>query len=724
MSETVELICPKCTARMEFGVNCDSLQCPACANRYENQNKILLLSEPTTSWNLIPADLMKKMNSLASEDTWQNAINKLCPPRFLPIICEDGRADWKFLLNIDSGSHVLDFGSGLGAISMSLAREGASVIALDKTVESLEFVKIRTSQEGLPNVIAICYQGEILPFPDNSFDVIILNGVLEWVVSANSVCTNNGFLSERNSGQKYKSVQLTKQQALLRECHRILKDSGCVYIGIENRLAIKYFLSVPEDHMGIRFISLLPRWLADRVCLLRTGTPYIAKTFTKRGYFSLLKNTGFEENYFYMPVHDYRSFNKLVALDDKTVISYFLNGYKGESRWYYVYIILYKLKVLDVFANSYSIFALKGNSSLGEIFSPVVDKLGINKKDLSFYLTGRSSYRGSVSALLFHKNTKRSPIYIKTNKDPRDRLNIEREYRALLRAGEFCQSNPKGKVLKTDIYELDRGRKALVQRALMGKNLANHFLSLNYTRQIRTATLWLPELTKWLLDFHLKSTNLLKVNGDMVRRILSDRLDMAKKVDSAIGSNMHSSIDQIINNIVALDISLPIGLIHGDYSPINVLVERDDLYYVIDWEDANPEDCGLDDICNLFFSFGVRLRERKFQNRFITISFLYEFIRVIYRKLNSKGAKEGNMQNTADYTFYSDTELLTIMKQAWRYYSEKIGLEKEVIDWWFPLYIVKYAYLEISPSRNSLNKCKSWVNLFNNIKRDRFVFCQ
>jgi thiamine kinase-like enzyme len=199
---------------------------------------------------------------------------------------------------------------------------------------------------------------------------------------------------------------------------------------------------------------------------------------------------------------------------------------------------------------------------------------------------------------------------------------------------------------------------------------------------------------------------------------------MAKKVDRTIGSNMHASIDKIINNIVDLDISLPIGLIHGDYSPINVLVERDDLYYVIDWEDANPEDCGLDDVCNLFFSFGVRIRERNVENRFITISFLFEFIRIIYRKLNIKSAKGRNMRDTEDYKFYSDIELLTIMKQVWGYYSEKIGLKKEVIDWWFPLYIVKYAWLEIGPARNSLSKCKSWVNLFNNIKKDRFVFCQ
>jgi 2-polyprenyl-3-methyl-5-hydroxy-6-metoxy-1,4-benzoquinol methylase len=158
MSGIVELICPNCASGMRYDANCTLLKCPACANRYESQKNVLLLSAPTSSWNLIPTDIMNKINSFADEDTWQNAINKLCPPRFLPIIDEGGRADWKFLLNLDSGSRVLDFGSGLGAISISLAREGVRVIALDKTLESLKFIKTRSIHEGFNNVIPICYE--------------------------------------------------------------------------------------------------------------------------------------------------------------------------------------------------------------------------------------------------------------------------------------------------------------------------------------------------------------------------------------------------------------------------------------------------------------------------------------------------------------------------------------------------------------------------------------
>ena len=103
MHEIVELICPNCSSGMQYYADCTFLQCPACANRFESQKNVLLLSEPTSSWNLISTDMMKEINSFANKDTWQKAINKLCPPRFLPVINEDGRADWKYLLNIDSG---------------------------------------------------------------------------------------------------------------------------------------------------------------------------------------------------------------------------------------------------------------------------------------------------------------------------------------------------------------------------------------------------------------------------------------------------------------------------------------------------------------------------------------------------------------------------------------------------------------------------------------------
>ena len=374
----VELICPNCASVMRYDANCTLLKCPACANRYESQKNVLLLSAPTSSWNLIPTDIMNKINSFADEDTWQNAINKLCPPRFFPIIDEGGRADWKFLLNIDSGSRVLDFGSGLGAIGISLAREGASVIALDKTLESLKFIKIRSTQEGFNNIIPICYDGKRLPFPDEYFDLIVLNGVLEWIVSGQTYCTQESSKRNNKDCQEETHIHQNKQLEFLKECSRVLNNDGCVYIGIENRIAIKYFLTVPEDHMGIRFISLLPRYLADKICIMKTGRPYLARTYTKMGYKTLLNKTGFKKALYYMPIPDYRIFDNLVPSDNRSIQKYFIESYNGVSRWNIFYNFLYKLNVLDLFVNSYSIFAFKGDVSLGGIFHPIINKLGIS----------------------------------------------------------------------------------------------------------------------------------------------------------------------------------------------------------------------------------------------------------------------------------------------------------------------------------------------------------
>ena len=47
----------------------------------------------------------------------------------------------------------------------------------------------------------------------------------------------------------------------LKELHRVLKDDGSIYIAIENRIGLQYLAGYPDDHVNIRFVSFLPRWL-------------------------------------------------------------------------------------------------------------------------------------------------------------------------------------------------------------------------------------------------------------------------------------------------------------------------------------------------------------------------------------------------------------------------------------------------------------------------------
>jgi len=100
------------------------------------------------------------------------------------------------------GEAVLDIGSGAGLDALVAARlvgPGGRVAGLDVTAAMVEKARENAALLGLENVSFQVGEAEALPFPDNDFDVVISNGVL--------------------------NLTLDKGQAL-REAHRVLKPGG------------------------------------------------------------------------------------------------------------------------------------------------------------------------------------------------------------------------------------------------------------------------------------------------------------------------------------------------------------------------------------------------------------------------------------------------------------------------------------------------------------------
>ena len=81
------------------------------------------------------------------------------------------------------GKRVLDFGCGTGALSIALALEGANVVGVDPTPVSLDAALARAQYFGCERHFQAVKVGTApgLPFPDRSFDVVILNSVLEFI---------------------------------------------------------------------------------------------------------------------------------------------------------------------------------------------------------------------------------------------------------------------------------------------------------------------------------------------------------------------------------------------------------------------------------------------------------------------------------------------------------------------------------------------------------------
>lgn len=82
--------------------------------------------------------------------------------------------------HIVAGTRVLDVGCGGGFLSEEFARDGFTVTGMDPSTRSVQAARQHAAQSGLTIDYRIG-QGEALPFPDHSFDIVACCDVLEHV---------------------------------------------------------------------------------------------------------------------------------------------------------------------------------------------------------------------------------------------------------------------------------------------------------------------------------------------------------------------------------------------------------------------------------------------------------------------------------------------------------------------------------------------------------------
>jgi SAM-dependent methyltransferase len=88
------------------------------------------------------------------------------------------------------GERVLDLGCGAGTDSLVAAQmvgQTGQVTGLDMTPEMLAKARASAAELGTANVEFVEGEAERLPFPDESFDVVISNGVIDLVPDKDAV---------------------------------------------------------------------------------------------------------------------------------------------------------------------------------------------------------------------------------------------------------------------------------------------------------------------------------------------------------------------------------------------------------------------------------------------------------------------------------------------------------------------------------------------------------
>ena len=90
------------------------------------------------------------------------------------------------------GERVLDLGSGAGTdslVAVQMVGDDGRVTGIDMTTAMLAKARAAAAEMGVANVGFVEADAERLPFPDESFDVVISNGVIDLIPDKDVVFT-------------------------------------------------------------------------------------------------------------------------------------------------------------------------------------------------------------------------------------------------------------------------------------------------------------------------------------------------------------------------------------------------------------------------------------------------------------------------------------------------------------------------------------------------------
>ena len=305
-------ICLKCEKTLMQGTR--GMECLVCGTQWPVDRGIPSY-DSAKYYGEVSQETMLDLIALAEKGHWRTAARTMfgdSNPELYHYVADLNRASWIPILPIGPHSTVLDVNSGLGAVTHALALNYHHVVSVEPVAEMARFAKVRLNQEGLKNVELVQTTLSVLPFSKGTFDLIVLNGVLEWV-------------REWRSSRTSREAQIEA----LKNLRRLLKPHGVLVIGSENRIAHTRFLH-RTDHAPGQFTNRMVRWFPSLYRRLKrpgfyrslvdpakVHRPY---THTPHGYLNLLRQAGFPLVDLWWPPNGYNSPHTLFRVSSRVAI--------------------------------------------------------------------------------------------------------------------------------------------------------------------------------------------------------------------------------------------------------------------------------------------------------------------------------------------------------------------------------------------------------------------
>jgi ubiquinone/menaquinone biosynthesis C-methylase UbiE len=167
-----------------------------------------------------------------------------------------------------AGARVLDVGCGDAGVIIAFAEAGAEVSGVEVDEKSLRRGQVRAEEHGVKAEL-LAGVAEALPFPDGTFDLVILDNVLEHVQD---------------------------RERTLREIRRVLRHDGLLYMVTPKPLSMYSLWNDP--HYDLAGLVLMPRrmqiWYFERVRGGGEGTYDVGVIPTRRTLKRMLRDAGFK----------------------------------------------------------------------------------------------------------------------------------------------------------------------------------------------------------------------------------------------------------------------------------------------------------------------------------------------------------------------------------------------------------------------------------------------
>jgi SAM-dependent methyltransferase len=269
----------------------------------KESNNIYTLPESVGYWSNLSKKENSEMISMLETHSTREAIMKT-RPMIADVIFSEKRSVGLELLKLNGSETAIDLGCMWGAITIPLSKQVSEVLGVDQTIESLKFSEARVKEESLKNIKFLNANLRDLQLPDRTFDVAIVNGVLEWIPEIEEIELGDYWFKkiERKATGNPKEIQM----AFLKNIHMGLKEGGRLMLAIENRYDYKMFFGTRDPHTGTFFTTIAPRWLANIISQIFRKREYRPWIYSFRGTEKLLREAGFSKVTLYSCWPDYR----------------------------------------------------------------------------------------------------------------------------------------------------------------------------------------------------------------------------------------------------------------------------------------------------------------------------------------------------------------------------------------------------------------------------------